>query len=371
MSDTEIDSSAYVEIHTLAPNHCNTVNALCFSPDGAHLASGGDDSTLNIWNVTQGKLLYRILFEASISRIVWHPIYPDTIIVGCDDGRIFQLYEFSLMSCEQVDVKLGVLGEVHALAYGSAARFLAIGVGEQVHVTREQEQNKYDTSILLPPPAEREDVNAGDRQLCAVSVHFAAEAQQLIVAYLAHGIVCYEIETRRSIWRLLPRNETPNIGSSALSLDGRYIIAHNVQGGVDLYAASARKSRSIMHYNFDEPPRSKHCLQVSFLQRSNGIVCGTTTGNICIWYRSTGELFQKLHHDGMSPFVTRRSSVSYIASGSVEEGQSAQIKIWRAKMSMYAVTNEEVPLSDYQTLVGSRQATRSKTLSSNFWRPSR
>ena len=98
MDDSRIDSSAYIEVHTLAPNHCNTVNTLSFSPDGTYLASGGDDLTLNIWNVMQGRLLYRILFEAAISCLVWHPLYPYTVIAACDDGRIFQLPDFMPVS---------------------------------------------------------------------------------------------------------------------------------------------------------------------------------------------------------------------------------------------------------------------------------
>ena len=98
MSDPEIDSSAYIELHTLGPGHCNTVNTLSFSPDGTHLGSGGDDCTLKIWKVVDGRLLFRVLFEAAVARILWHPVQRDTIIAACDDGRVFQLYDFTPVS---------------------------------------------------------------------------------------------------------------------------------------------------------------------------------------------------------------------------------------------------------------------------------
>ena len=42
-------------------------------------------------------------------------------------------------------MKIGVLGEVYSLAYAAETRFLAIGMGDQVHVTREHEQSKHTT----------------------------------------------------------------------------------------------------------------------------------------------------------------------------------------------------------------------------------
>lgn len=89
--------SAYVELHKLKGGHSDTINCVAFSPNGAYLASGGDDYALVIWNVSQGRQLYRTLFRSSVDYIIWHPTLPDTVIIGCSNGTLQQFHEFSLV----------------------------------------------------------------------------------------------------------------------------------------------------------------------------------------------------------------------------------------------------------------------------------
>lgn len=35
--------------------HSNSINSLCFSPDGTTLASGSDDNTIIFWDLKTGK----------------------------------------------------------------------------------------------------------------------------------------------------------------------------------------------------------------------------------------------------------------------------------------------------------------------------
>ncbi|OSC96222.1 WD40 repeat-like protein [Trametes coccinea BRFM310] len=336
MSKKEIDSTAYVEACTLQSGHCDTINALSFSPDGARLASGGDDCTVMLWDVNRGESFFRILLKSPVSCILWHPVHPNTLIIGCDDGRIFQLQGFTLENMEQHDVRIGVRSEVHCLAYDVDARYLAIGIGEEVHITRERHTHDYSGDLMLPPPGpERESVDS-DERLRAVSVHFLSNRSQLIASYLAHGIICYDIKSRKTLWVITPPTTTPHMyciprcyssGSSALSSDASRLAVYNVANGVDLYLLSRRK-KPITHYRLEKLPQSKHRLQVAYIQGGRGVVCGSTDGNVHIWNRGSGDLFQILPHG-------ERARYSYIATGSAAQGQSSIIKIWRAKTSEY------------------------------------
>ena len=91
-------TSAYVEVHTLDGGHSDTVNYLSFSSDGTYLASCSDDHSLIVWHIAEGRLLYRVLFKSKVDRVIWHPGYPATLVVGCDNGYLYQLHEFSPVS---------------------------------------------------------------------------------------------------------------------------------------------------------------------------------------------------------------------------------------------------------------------------------
>ncbi|KAI1782542.1 WD40-repeat-containing domain protein [Ganoderma leucocontextum] len=331
MSDTDIDSSAYVEVRTFTSGHCDTVNVLSFSPDGTYLASGGDDCSLLVWNVLRERLIFRILFNGPVSCIVWHPIHADTLIVGCDDGKIVQMYDFTLVGVEQHDIRIGVRSEVHCLEYDARTRCLAIGIGNEVHVTREQDRNTYSGDIILPAPPDHGRPDDDENRLRAVSVHFINDGQQVVVLYLVHGIICYSVQNGEQLWAIASP-EVSRIGSSALSSDGKALIAYSFDRGVHLYSLVSHNDNPIGTYKLEQAPRTKHRVQVAFVQKDRGIVCGTTTGSVCMWYRESREIFQKLHHAGSCSASLARI---YIATGSVEQGQATKIKLWRAKMSEF------------------------------------
>lgn len=55
------------------PGHHDRINAVAFSPDGSWLVSGGDDSTIRVWNVLTGRLAVARQFDAAVQSLAFSP----------------------------------------------------------------------------------------------------------------------------------------------------------------------------------------------------------------------------------------------------------------------------------------------------------
>lgn len=89
-------------------------------------------------------------------------------------------------------------------------------------------------------------------------------------------------------------------GSSALNPKGDELAVYNVVDGVDVYAIRSgggikRKPRRV--FKHPRMPRTKHALQTTFIIDGRGLVCGTTTGDVCVWDTANGDIYQVLNHD--------------------------------------------------------------------------
>jgi WD40 repeat protein len=158
--------SAYVRLHDLSDGHSDSVTCLAFSPGAEYLASGAGDNSVVLWHVQKGILMYQLLFEAAVSCLVWHPLRADTIICGLQNGTIYQASGFSLVypladlphsihDCVQAkhvgfDINIGVKGQVHCLAYDEHRRYLAIGLGETVYLTKESDNGGSTVTCIAP-----------------------------------------------------------------------------------------------------------------------------------------------------------------------------------------------------------------------------
>ncbi|KAI9068142.1 WD40 repeat-like protein [Trametes sanguinea] len=334
MAPTPVATSAYVPAHQLTAGHSDTVYCLRFSPDGNFLASGGDDCALIIWSVSEGRMLFRILFRSPVSAILWHPMYAESLIVGCDDGRVLSLHEFSLSHSVQRDIQIGVRSEVHSMAYDSTTRYLALSLGNEVHLTREEARDEYTMTVKLPPPGPDDEI-AGERQaeqrLRAMGVHFRAHGKELIVSYLAHGIFCYDTATHTPLWRIRPSGDTPNIGSSVISPMGNNLAVYNFVSGVDVYNVGAGEKSLLKSYKLSKPPQSLHKVQVAYAMNGQRLVCGTTTGDVCVWLVENAQFYQLLNHSVRQ--TMSRDNLLYIATGSAGQGQGTYIMLWRGAAS--------------------------------------
>ncbi|KIN93650.1 hypothetical protein M404DRAFT_1008795 [Pisolithus tinctorius Marx 270] len=326
---------AYVEHKTMAGEHGDTVNTVAFSPCGKYLASGSSDHSICIWDVRDGSLLYRIVFKSSVNTLVWHPSQENTLVCGCDDGSLLSMTGFKPDGFASQRIRLGVKAPVFCMDIDPNAKMLAIGIGNQVHITPDDFAKEYTTSTKLPSPPQVEVSGEQiDSRIRPRSIHFIGGAKTLIVSYFNHGIVAWNIGEKMTIaWHLKPPG-IPQIGCSAICPELGILVVNTLKDGPHLYKLGSQQV--IRKWNYNTQPNMQYRLSASFLHNGQAIVSGTSTGNVCIWNTASEELYQVLPHDGdviQAVAAHQDGPWSYIAVGSAFKGQDTYLKIWKANIN--------------------------------------
>ncbi len=113
---------------TTLRGHTDTVNAVAFSPNGELLATGGDDWTFRLWNVSRGQNIATL--EHKVDRTRWQvkdvAFSPDGRLLATAGGHV-KLWEVT----NQTEIAtLQHNGYVWALAFSPNGQLLAAGDGE-------------------------------------------------------------------------------------------------------------------------------------------------------------------------------------------------------------------------------------------------
>lgn len=141
-------SMPFKQVKTLE-GHIDSINAIEFSPDGNHLASGGDDARLLIFETGSWKLIKKYGTVSPIRAIAWHQGHPGVISFGLKNGVIHTIQTKVMASqctercpqpiSQQNDLVFEhiVHGGVQCMAFDAKGRFLAVGFSNEVLITRQ------------------------------------------------------------------------------------------------------------------------------------------------------------------------------------------------------------------------------------------
>ena len=138
LSDTRTGKSLHV-----LKQHTKSVHALAYQPrinegQPSLLASASDDRTVRFWQAEIGRLVRFHRFESIPRTIAWTNA-GDQLIVGCDDGTVWQLDPLSLATTVIAKQKIGI----QDLLVDPNSDKLAISVGASLSALRLSDRHKH------------------------------------------------------------------------------------------------------------------------------------------------------------------------------------------------------------------------------------
>ncbi|KAI0744432.1 WD40-repeat-containing domain protein [Earliella scabrosa] len=246
--------------------HEDAITAVVFSPQGNFLATGSLDGKLCIWNVEEGRLLYRHIGEHEITSIVWLPDGEEELLFGTRCGHVARL------TVTQNDLSVSGFW-AHAYPVEHLAikdSWLASGALKEVKLWRwDPAVRIYVFTQSLPGPATVKK-NAL-REVIVTSLHWTTSKQHellLLVTYMYHGVYLYDARDWHSF-----------SGHASLSQSGTHLAISNLDTGFDVY----RMEDGVPVCSFEHEAPDPDYVPVQFIHGGHAIFGGNSVGRLGVW----------------------------------------------------------------------------------------
>ncbi|KAI9443032.1 hypothetical protein H4582DRAFT_2054126 [Lactarius indigo] len=177
-----------------------------------------------------------------------------------------------------------VPGPVHCIAENGI--WLAIGSGKAVQLVKQATIDPIKFPELdgeLPEPMVR-------------SLHFLNGGKLLLVTYLDHGVIAWNLKTLEIKWRICPR--ACKIGCSIVSHNEKILALTNLYDGIDWYSLDSNHFMDASYqHTTTHPIPDNVILPITFIHGNSAVLSGTSDGCARITTVTEWALGERLRHN--------------------------------------------------------------------------
>ncbi|WP_406511116.1 trypsin-like peptidase domain-containing protein [Streptomyces sp. NBC_00161] len=264
-----LDNAAVIPLQRRLPGHTKAVYSVAFSPNGATLATGSADSTVQLWDTTTGKT--RTTLKGHTDEVNSVAFSPDgtTLATGSDDSTV-RLWD---TTTGKKRTTLPQTGSVWSVAYSPDRDTLAIG-------------GKDGTARLWDTTTRKTRTTLKGHTDAVNSLAFSPDGTTLATGSTDSTARLWDTTTGKT--RTTLKGHTGAVNSLAFSPDGTTLATGSTDSTARLWDTTTGKTGAVFQES-DDPVDS-----VAFSPDGHRLATGSDDGTVRLWDVASSQVRTKL-----------------------------------------------------------------------------